>query len=224
LSGGSPSIFSRVGSALRSLIPNNLGDFSSEPTQEVFPVPVDNRIKIDVRAHCDKEYGGGSESCYSIMEDETEGTYLNWKGKLEFTEEHKVATKAAAGYAALKVNYNSHIDLLDYVGFLVKVRSRTTATLVFNMKTKSIINDDMYQGTMQLVGDNQWHTAYTPFIALNLTSNGRMKEANRKNDYIQLEGLGLLMVEDGKLENLFVEAPCKSSFIIVRSYTDAFGD
>ncbi|KAJ1423167.1 NADH:ubiquinone oxidoreductase intermediate-associated protein 30 [Ochromonadaceae sp. CCMP2298] len=164
-----------------------------EPMKVFQGTPDDTLIK-SVGAHCDAEYGGGSESAHEFVEEEGQ-PFLRWKGKMNFKEEHIVKTKATGGFCALKIDFKKPIDLLDFQGLEISLRTRKDLRIFVNLRFSTYIENDMYQMCLELKGERDWKTLFTPFGMYQLTSNGNMKEQMMQNDHLQLESVGLLVTD-----------------------------
>jgi hypothetical protein len=115
---------------------------------------------------------------------------------MKFDEQHAVATKARGGFAALRFDCDKEIDLLDYEGFDIEIRSKTTLNMLFNMKCRSFIENDINQLPFELPASDQWTTLFAPFKYFSVTANGKEKAEFKDNDALQLRSLGLLITSE----------------------------
>jgi hypothetical protein len=164
---------------------------------KVFQGQDDQMIK-SLGSFCDSEYGGGSESSHEFLTEEgqegQEGAapFLRWKGRMNFTEQHILSTKASGGFCALKIDYKKAIDLLDYRGLEISLRTRKDMRIFVNLRFSTYIEDDMYQVCLDLKGEKEWKCVFTPFGVYQLTSNGNSKEQLMENDHLQVSLFMLL--------------------------------
>lgn len=134
--------------------------------------------------HCDKEYKGLS-SC------EFDAKAHTFKGVLSYSEENNPAAKG--GFCALKSSTLSvPIDLRDYQGFELNVKSKHNQVYTFNAYFQSYFEGDLYQIVLDLPA-GKWSKFNIPFSLLILTANGVEREQQRENDSLQLEAIGFLL-------------------------------
>ena len=143
-----------------------------------------------MRVHSDNAYGGGS-SC--TIENNGAAGGLRFAGSLVFTEEHAEATKAKSGFCALRIIYNKPIDLRDYQGLKIVMKCETDTQMILNMNCSTYVEDEVYQLHMDIAGSSNWKTLYAPFAKFKVTHRGHVKEDDRENDSLQLEGMGILI-------------------------------
>lgn len=149
--------------------------------------------KMKIKTHCDKEYGGESECRTEVMHDaDAEESFLRYTGNLHFDESHALATNAKAGYCSMKVSYARNIDLRNYEGLEIIMRSKHNHTLALTMVCDTYLIDDVYQIKYDLQGGDRWLRVVAPFHAFQLTQRGVMSEKQRENDLLLLQSFGLL--------------------------------
>ncbi len=149
----------------------------------------------------DKVLGGASELVVESIEDNIGGGggHLVIKGSLDLDEEKAEEMQVRGGYCAVKGICSDTVDLRDYEGLELELRSpHKELTFTMNMSTASLFDDDIYQVKMEIQPSTEWKTIEVPFSAFVLTSHGRIKEYQRANDSLQVESIGFLFkTEDG---------------------------
>lgn len=143
-----------------------------------------------MRVHSDNAYGGGS-SCTIENNGETDG--IRFAGALVFTAEHAETTKARSGFCALRVIYKKPFDLRDYQGLKIVMKCEKDTQMILNMNCSTYVEDEVYQLHMDIAGSSDWKTLYAPFARFKVTHRGHVKEDDRENDSLQLEGMGILI-------------------------------
>jgi len=148
----------------------------------------------------DKDYGGSSiNNIKHIINDIDNGvneSYFRWHGNLDFSSEDREKTKAKSGYCALKIDYNKSLDLLDYNGLLLKIRSLRSQKVIINIKCMTYIKDDMFQLCLEIPSSEEWKSIFVPFDLFVLTSKGYAKEQPMQNDSLNIESIVFLLKDD----------------------------
>mmetsp|Transcript_9675 Transcript_9675/g.15995 ORF Transcript_9675/g.15995 Transcript_9675/m.15995 type:complete len:229 (-) Transcript_9675:186-872(-) len=175
-----------------------------EPLTIFHGIEGDSLIK-SIKNHSDTDYGGGSTSIFDFHStDDQKAGFVRWSGELNFTKEHAEATKANGGFCAIKVDYKSHVDLLDYEGLSFNIRTAENVIVYVNLKCQTYIENDMYQLRLAIKGNPEWKKIFTPFHLYQLTSGGHSKEQPMQNDHLQLESISLMIKDkvgdDGQFE------------------------
>lgn len=138
----------------------------------------------------DRQYGGNS---LCEIQEFIEDGFIRLSGKLDLDEEKAEELEVVGGYCAFKGDLSSTLDLRDYQGFLVTLRSpKEDAVFTLNLGTTSLFDDDIYQVKCEIAQSKEWKSIEVPFDAFNLTSHGRVKEYQRANDSLQVESFGFL--------------------------------
>lgn len=149
----------------------------------------------------DKALGGASELTVQNVEDGDGGGggHLVIKGSLDLDEEKAEEMQVTGGYCAVKGLCSETMDLRDYEGLEMVLRSpHKELVFTMNMSTASLFDDDIYQVKMEIQPSTEWKSIEVPFSAFVLTSHGRIKEYQRANDSLQVESIGFLFkTEDG---------------------------
>lgn len=145
----------------------------------------------------DKALGGASHLEMENVEED--GGHLVIKGSLDLDEETAEEMQVRGGYCAVKGSCSSVVDLRDYEGLKMMLRSpHKELTFTMNMSTASLFDDDIYQVKCEIQPSTEWKSIEVPFSAFVLTSHGRIKEYQRANDSLQVESIGFLFkTEDG---------------------------
>lgn len=199
----------------------SLPNISFTPNLNPEPVNLFTNPDINCRTnvYSDKEYGG--QSCCSYSSPEEEERILRFSGSLRFQSEDKILDdeekereRAKKGYCSLKVHYESQVDLRDYEGVEVMIRSKKDQQVIINMQCFSYAKGDMYQLIFDIKGyenavqparplafypqEDGWVKFYAPFSVFRLTIRGHPTEQQRLNDSLQLEAMGLLVSGEGE--------------------------
>lgn len=161
-----------------------------------------NSSTTKLRCLSDKDYGGDSSCQYTIDLATNESVdkirsdcthVLKFEGMLRFGPELQEKTKAKTGFCALKMDFSEEIDLRDYEGLEMIIRSKQPQEFTFNMRCASYDDDDLFQLNIQLPGKSNWSRIVAPFDKFQLMNRGREKEDRRRNDSLQLESLAYLV-------------------------------
>jgi hypothetical protein len=151
----------------------------------------------------DRQYGGNSSCQVQKMSDEG---FIRFSGKLDLDEEKAEELEVVGGYCAFKGHLLSTVDLRDYEGFLITLRSpMEDAVFTLNLGTTSLFDDDIYQVKCEIARSNEWKSLEVPFGAFSLTSHGRVKEYQRANDSLQVESFGFLFKTADDVTNFTLE-------------------
>ena len=169
----------------------------------VFKVPALDSVELQPikvrlwKALSDKDYGGTSECMTEVVEkDDVQGVMV-FKGIVNFSESTAEATNAVGGFCAVKGFLQRPVDLRDYMGFSMEVKSISSQVFTFNMTCESLFDDDLYQ--LEIPVNEEWTTVHLPFHLFKLTAKGAEREFQRKNDSLRLESIGFLMkIPNGK--------------------------
>jgi hypothetical protein len=164
----------------------------------MFKVPALDSIElqpIEVRlwkALSDKDYGGSSE-CIAEVDNNNSSRHgaMVFQGIVNFSESTAEATNAVGGFCAVKGFLQRPVDLRDYMGFSMELRSIPAQVFTFNMTCESLFEDDLYQ--LELLVTEEWTTVHLPFHLFKLTARGTEREFQRRNDSLRLESIGFLM-------------------------------
>jgi hypothetical protein len=165
----------------------------------------------------DKDYGGSSMNHINYIDGDdnnADGSFFRWHGNLEFTSEQREKTQAKSGYCAMKIDYNKALDLLDYNGLLLKIRSIKKQKVILSIKCLTYIKDDMFQLCLEIPSssgststrssssssrssnEDGWISIFVPFDMFVLTSKGYAKEQPMKNDSLNVESIIFLLKDD----------------------------
>lgn len=144
------------------------------------------------KALSDKDYGGTSECTAEVdVQDTSRLGAMVFKGIVNFSESTAESTNAVGGFCAVKGFLQRPVDLRDYMGFSMELRSIPAQVFTFNMSCESLFEDDLYQ--LEISVTEEWMTVHLPFHLFRLTARGAEREFQRKNDSLRLESIGFLM-------------------------------
>ncbi len=179
------------------------------PDLEIVDIPLftlDKELENQIgewKTFDDRQYGGSS-SC-EVQELSDDG-YIRFSGKLDLDEEKAVELEVVGGYCAFKGALSNIVDLRDYEGFKVTLRSpRKDAVFTLNLGTTSLFDDDIYQVKCEIAQSREWKSIEVPFGAFSLTSHGRAKEYQRANDSLQVESFGFLFKTEDDVTDFALE-------------------
>lgn len=211
-------------------IPNNISSFLT-PNFEPEPIHLFTDTKASgiaakVNVYSDQEYGGQSVCDYSKLSESNGVPITRFNGSLQFKAEEKILNdevlereRAKKGYCSIKVRYDKAIDLRDYEGVEVILRSKKNQRVLLNMQCFSYARGDMYQAIVDIQGYEErgtstspgsriaraftpdqegWVRLLAPFSVFRLTIRGQPTEQQRLNDSLQLEAMGLLVSGEGE--------------------------
>jgi len=189
---------------------------TKDDRQEVYSV---ERPVAKWRTFSDKEYGGASTSSFELSNgvmtflgtldfDRRDSEEFNERSKsikggpnggdaslssrTSTSSEEDRLPVAVRGYCAIKGYFSTPVDLRDYQGFELEVKSSTCQRFIFNTSFESLFDGDLYQVAVDLPA-NQWCTLHVPFSVFRLTSGGYDRKEQRQSDSLQLETLGFLI-------------------------------
>lgn len=103
-----------------------------------------------------KDIGGSSYCSYS------NDNSLIFKGEVVFDEAISAKSRTIGGYVALRGLYENTIDLRDYSGVEVSMRSNVPITITLNMGCESHFVNDIFQFHLQ-VNNTSWQKYYIRF-------------------------------------------------------------
>ena len=188
------------------LVSNQISNNNKKKDDDValkqFKQKADN---ILIYSPSDKDYGGSSMNHVNYIVNKggdingVDEPYFRWHGNLDFTSEQREKTQAKSGYCAMKIDYNRAVDLLDYNGLLLKIRSIRKQKVILSIKCLTYIKDDMFQLCLEIPSSNnkdEWISIFVPFDMFVLTSKGYAKEQPMKNDSLNVESIIFLLKDD----------------------------
>lgn len=151
-----------------------------------------------LRGYSDADYGGGSCCSVDVRGEDLEGKggddlSIRFAGSLVFTEEHALKTKAKSGFCAMRAIFKKVVDLRDYEGLEIIMKCDRDQSMLLNMNCLTYVVDEVYQLHMDIAGSKDWKTLYVPFSLFRATHRGHVKEDDRANDSLRVEGMGLLI-------------------------------
>jgi len=149
----------------------------------------------------DVDYGGKSKC--EVVEHHEEGSvggFMRVSGQVCFIRTEN--TKAKGGFCAIQGKCSSTVDLRDYSGLVLTLRSCTRKqAFTFNLKPNSLFEGDIYQVKCEIEpSGQQWKSINIPFSRFHLTAQGVEREYQRSNDSLRVELLGFLFTGDGDFE------------------------
>jgi hypothetical protein len=163
-------------------------DLSGPPASLQLVGATDRKYKA-VGAFCDGSYGGGSESKYEEITD-TDGKFIRWNGNLRFDAAHSAVTKSKGGYAAIRFDFKPPIDITDFNGYALELRSKSDVTLVLNMRCECILPN--HQFSFDVKGGEPFAKLHAPFEYLIRGASGY----DRDNSFLHLTALSLMVTTD----------------------------
>lgn len=131
----------------------------SNYADDVIPLRIDTarRVTRFTKTHSDSEYGGKSNCSSRILnerpsdediydESKEDTSFVRFRGELNFPE-NKDAKIKTTGFCAAQAVCRKVIDLSDYEGLELVIRSKEARSYIFGMKTMSLsmLNDMQYQ-------------------------------------------------------------------------------
>ena len=121
------------------------------------------------------------------IDEETGSLFL--KGRVTMPNNQK----ARGGFISLKGKHQA--NWADYHSIEMKVKNNVSENLrlTFNMTCDSLIQNDMYQQHVEIVGGGDMSKIRIPFGSFQLTHLGYDRVVQRKNDSLQVQALGLLI-------------------------------
>lgn len=149
---------------------------------EPMRIDIGQKVNRFMKVHSDAEYGGLSNCSTEVRigdrvvdrSDESEASYVRFKGELRFPvhEDAKVKTN---GFCAAQAVCRRVLDLSDYEGFELILRSKDTRDYIFGLKTMSLamLSDMQYQIKLEVPGGNEWtyfHIPWSYFRLVNIAS------------------------------------------------------
>mmetsp|Transcript_85132 Transcript_85132/g.166546 ORF Transcript_85132/g.166546 Transcript_85132/m.166546 type:complete len:226 (-) Transcript_85132:31-708(-) len=151
----------------------------------------------EIAGYCDKDYGGGSESNWKTVNDGgTDGSYLTWEGTLHFDEGHAEKSKASGGFSAIRLSTPKPIDLQDYEGFELEIRSSRDLSIVMNMQCHNYVDKEIFQLPFEVKAHSDFVGLFAPFDLFSLSMNAQHGIESVKNDNRKLTALGFLLMTE----------------------------
>lgn len=131
---------------------------ASNFTDAIKPLRIDTSKKMTrfSKIHSDSEYGGKSFCSSRILQDDDvpstenatseDNSFVRFQGELNFPE-NKDAKIKTSGFCAAQAVCRKVLDLVDYEGVEIIVRSKEARSYILGMKTMSLsmLNDMQYQ-------------------------------------------------------------------------------
>ena len=105
----------------------------------------------------DDQDNGGTSYCSHTADT----NLLMFKGKVIFDEQIAARTKIRSGYCGIRGVFEHAVDMSDYTGFEVNMKSSTPMTLTMNMRCQSFFNSDIFQFHFQVT--DTWRKYHIPF-------------------------------------------------------------
>ena len=135
-------------------------------TQEVKPITIYSTNSSHVKtwqSYNDRAYKGMSSCQVEIIKTESTENIV-FKGELKYNEDIVKSNQSMKGtFCACKGSFSSVLDLRDYEGFSLTVKSfDKDAFFTFNMYCESQFERDLYQIPLQIPKD-KWFTFHIPF-------------------------------------------------------------
>lgn len=156
----------------------------------------------------DNDYGGKSFSNVTDHIDEESGEqFIRVTGNVLYDDELAKNNKVKGGFCAILGNCAPIVDLRDYEGLQMTMRSRRKhQSFTINLKSSSLFEDDLYQIRCELKGGGkEWKKINVPFSMFHLTARGMARDYNRANDSLQVESIGFLFKQEDCVNQKLVE-------------------
>jgi hypothetical protein len=178
--------------------------------EELLPLRIDvgRRITRFSKIHSDAEYGGMSHCSSKVLgEDErelppetaeiTDNSFVRFSGELNFPENKDNKIKRS-GFCGAQAVCRKVLDLGEYDGIEVVLRSKEPRSYIFGMKTLSLamLNDMQYQIKLDIPGGDEWLQYHIPWSYFSLTRGGRLCEIQRVNDNLRMESMTFLVLKE----------------------------
>jgi hypothetical protein len=121
-------------------------DFSESPQDIVIDDPEKQLISRFSKVHSDADYGGKSVCMSEILPEGKNSSFVRFQGTLDY-EVNKDAKIKRTGFCAAQAVCKKTLDLGEYEGIELVVRSKFSRSYVFGLKTVSLsmLNDMNYQ-------------------------------------------------------------------------------
>lgn len=143
-------------------------------------------------AATDNDYGGKS-LCHVTA---AAGGYMRIEGMVSYDKALAESTKVKGGFCAIHGKCEPVVDLRDYEGLRVTLRSPRDQSFTVNLKSTSLFDDDIYQVRCEIKGSSEWRHISMPFERFHLTARGLQRDRHRANDSLRVEALGFLFKEE----------------------------
>ncbi len=109
----------------------------------------------------DRSYKGKSCSKFEI---DSKNNVLRFFGDVIFDEDIAKITKAKSSFCAIKGVFEKPVDMRDYEGIEITMRSNIKANYILNIECSSSFDDDLYQIDLEPM-QSKWCTYQIPFSA-----------------------------------------------------------
>jgi hypothetical protein len=131
----------------------------------------ENRSLIkDLKSLDDSTLGGSSSSKVEVIDivdpdDKNPNVpikVIQFDGIVKYDDEIAQRIKTRGSFCAMKAYFTKVLDLRDYEGFGLTVKSSTDLSFQFNMNCETMFQRDLFQVTLQIPANN-WYTFHVPF-------------------------------------------------------------
>jgi len=147
----------------------------------------------------DKDYGGASSCEAKLMSgaaDDNVSSFLRIQGNVSFDKTMAEEKKIKGGFSAVRGKLTPPpMDLRDYQGLELTLRSSMKQTFMLNLTCTSFFLDDLYQYKCVIPPSSEWQKLQVPFALFRLTARGVEREMQRSNDSLQVEAIGFLFTQ-----------------------------
>jgi hypothetical protein len=106
-------------------------------------------------------------------------------------------TKSKGGYAAIRFDFKPPIDITDFNGYALELRSKSDVTLVLNMRCECILPN--HQFSFDVKGGEPFAKLHAPFEYLIRGASGY----DRDNSFLHLTALSLMVTTDHSSQGTF---------------------
>jgi hypothetical protein len=111
----------------------------------------------------DAEYGGTSKCSYKITNNNSDGSsILTFQGRINFDENSPIRHTSKGGYCAITGYSDSSVDLMDFEGVEVLLRTSKPCNFLVSLKPYSMMQEDLYQVIVQTTSSS-WKRFHLPF-------------------------------------------------------------
>lgn len=117
-------------------------------------VPKENKMKRWMTS-TDVDNGGSSFCSFTANDN------LVFKGRVVFDESIALRTKTRSGYCGLRGTFEETVDLRDYEGVEIFMKSNVPLILTVNMGCESFFESDIFQFHFQV--HDTWRKYHVPF-------------------------------------------------------------
>lgn len=159
--------FTKLSVHLEDLV-NNIKSTGRIDDYFIFGPQARKKMIKEIAVHCDKEYGGKSESNWLYIDEDTPNdTALRFHGfHRKLTTDPTKKNQPIKAYNALKLDYDGKFSLDHFEGLEVVLRSTKAFSFTFSLYCSSLQEFDCMQADLDVKSPNIYYRFYVPFSAM----------------------------------------------------------